>query len=62
MERLKGERQKQLKPLKEREKKIAEQGKGLERANTVLNSKLAEEDRPKLFKVRKCFHSKKKLM
>lgn len=54
LERLRRERQKQLKKLKEREKKIAEQGKGLERAITVLNSKLCEEDSPKLLKVR-CF-------
>lgn len=55
LERLGRERQKQLKQLKEREKKIAEQGRNLERAITVLNSKLAEEDSPKLLKVRKCF-------
>ncbi|TKS82277.1 Zinc-binding protein A33 [Collichthys lucidus] len=52
LERLRRERQKQLKQLKEREKKIAEQGKDLERAIAVLNSKLAEEDSPKLLKVR----------
>lgn len=56
LERLRREKQKQVKQLKEREKKIAEQGKDLERAITVLNSKLAEEDSPKLLKVRKCFH------
>ncbi|KAE8288995.1 Zinc-binding protein A33 [Larimichthys crocea] len=50
LERLRRERQKQLKQLKEREKKIAEQGKDLERAIAVLNSKLAEEDSPKLLK------------
>ncbi|XP_026226001.1 zinc-binding protein A33 [Anabas testudineus] len=50
MERLRRARQKQLKQLKEQEKKIAEQGKDLERAITVLNSKLAEEDSPKLLK------------
>ncbi|XP_018527861.1 zinc-binding protein A33 [Lates calcarifer] len=50
LERLRRERQKQLKQLKEREKKMAEQGKDLERAITVLNSKLAEEDSPKLLK------------
>uniref|UniRef100_A0A3P9K2Y4 Si:ch73-54f23.4 n=1 Tax=Oryzias latipes TaxID=8090 RepID=A0A3P9K2Y4_ORYLA len=48
LERLRRERQKQLKQLKEREKKIAAQGKDLENAITVLNSKLAEEDSPKL--------------
>ncbi|XP_028280284.1 zinc-binding protein A33 [Parambassis ranga] len=50
LERLRRERQKQLKQLKEKEKKIAAQGKDLERAITVLNSKLAEEDSPKLLK------------
>ncbi|KAM6910079.1 zinc-binding protein A33 isoform 1-T1 [Xenentodon cancila] len=50
LERLRRERQKQLKLLKEREKKIAAQGKDLERGITVLNSKLAEEDSPKLLK------------
>ncbi|XP_029359946.1 zinc-binding protein A33 [Echeneis naucrates] len=50
LERLRRERQKQLKQLKEREKKIAAQGRDLERAITVLNSKLAEEDSPKLLK------------
>ncbi|KAF1388125.1 hypothetical protein PFLUV_G00086980 [Perca fluviatilis] len=50
LERLRIERQKQLKQLKEREKKIAAQGRDLERAITVLNSKLAEEDSPKLLK------------
>ncbi|KAM3614669.1 uncharacterized protein V6R79_017808 [Siganus canaliculatus] len=50
LERLKKERQKQLKQLKDREKKIAQQGRDLERAITVLNSKLAEEDSPKLLK------------
>lgn len=52
LERLRSERQKQLKQLKEREKKIEAQGQDLERAITVLNSKLAEEDSPKLLKVR----------
>lgn len=55
LERLRRERQKQVKLLKGREKKIAEQGRDLERAIGVLNSKLAEEDSPKLLKVRKCF-------
>lgn len=55
LERLRRERQKQLKQLKEREKKIVEQERNLERAITVLNSKLAEEESPKLLKVRKCF-------
>lgn len=56
LERLRREKQRQLKQLKEREKKIAEQGRGLERAITVLNSKLAEDDSPKLLKVREHFH------
>ncbi|XP_068998525.1 zinc-binding protein A33 [Embiotoca jacksoni] len=50
LERLRRERQKQLKQLKGREKKISEQVKDLERGITVLNSKLAEEDSPKLLK------------
>ncbi|XP_021176042.2 zinc-binding protein A33 isoform X2 [Fundulus heteroclitus] len=50
LERLRRERQKQLKRLKEREKKIEAQGRDLERAIAVLNSKLAEEDSPKLLK------------
>ncbi|XP_042345314.1 zinc-binding protein A33 isoform X2 [Plectropomus leopardus] len=50
LERLRRERQKQVKQLKEREKKIAGQGRDLERAIAVLNSKLAEEDSPKLLK------------
>ncbi|XP_017270924.1 zinc-binding protein A33 [Kryptolebias marmoratus] len=50
LERLRRERQKQLKQLKEREKKIEAQGRDLERAITVLNGKLAEEDSPKLLK------------
>lgn len=53
LERLKRERQKQIKQLKEREKKIAQQGRDLEGAITVLNGKLAEEDSPKLLKVRR---------
>ncbi|KAM4581570.1 zinc-binding protein A33 [Odontesthes bonariensis] len=50
LERLRRERQKQLKQLKEREKKIAAQARDLESAITVLNSKLAEDDSPKLLK------------
>ncbi|CAK6966270.1 zinc-binding protein A33-like [Scomber scombrus] len=50
LERLRRVRQKQLKQLKEREKKIAEQERNLERAISVLNSKLAEEDSPTLLK------------
>ncbi|CAL8258293.1 unnamed protein product [Boreogadus saida] len=50
LERLRKARQKQVKQLRGRERKIAEQGKDLERAVTTLNSKLAEEDSPKLLK------------
>ncbi|KAM3873258.1 zinc-binding protein A33 [Diretmus argenteus] len=50
LERLRRERGKQVKLLKDREKKIALQGKDLERAITVLNSKLAEEDTPNLLR------------
>lgn len=53
LERLRREEQKQVKLLKQRERKIAAQGKDLERAIAVLNSKLCEEDSPKLLKVRK---------
>lgn len=42
-----------MKLLKQRERKIAEQGKGLEGTITVLNNKLREEDSPKLLKVSK---------
>ncbi|XP_056301124.1 zinc-binding protein A33 isoform X2 [Pseudoliparis swirei] len=48
LERLGRERQKQLKQLKERQKKIAAQGRDLERAIGVLNSKLTEENSPTL--------------
>ncbi|XP_072250064.1 E3 ubiquitin-protein ligase TRIM69 [Leuresthes tenuis] len=50
LERLRRVRQKQLKQLKEREKKIVAQARDLESAITVLNSKLAEDDSPKLLK------------
>ncbi|KAM4600464.1 zinc-binding protein A33 [Polymixia lowei] len=50
LERLKKESEKQLKLLKERERKIAAQGKDLERAISTLNSKLAEEETPKMLK------------
>eukprot|EP00066_Takifugu_rubripes_P014969 XP_011604235.1 PREDICTED: zinc-binding protein A33-like [Takifugu rubripes] len=50
LERLRREEQKQVKLLKQRERKIAAQEKDLERAITVLNSKLCEEDSPKLLK------------
>ncbi|XP_031708942.1 uncharacterized protein LOC116386674 [Anarrhichthys ocellatus] len=50
LERLSRERQKQLKQLKERNKKITEQGRDLDRAITVLNSKLAEENSPTLLR------------
>ncbi|KAM8846149.1 zinc-binding protein A33 [Synchiropus picturatus] len=50
LQRLERERQKLLKLLKEREKKIAEQGRQLETAIAVLNDKLAEEDSPRMLK------------
>lgn len=51
MERLKKEKEKRVKLLREREKKIAMQGRDLERGIAKLNNKLAEEDSPKLLKV-----------
>ncbi|KAM6936338.1 zinc-binding protein A33 isoform 3-T3 [Lycodopsis pacificus] len=51
MERLRRERQKQLTQLKERQKKITEQARDLDRAITVLNSKLAEENSSTLLRV-----------
>lgn len=51
LEHLRRERQKQLKQLKERERKIAGQGRDLEKAIAVLNNKLCDEDSPKLLKV-----------
>lgn len=51
MERLKKEKEKRVKLLREREKKIAMQGRDLERGIATLNNKLAEEDSPKLLKV-----------
>ncbi|XP_008293820.1 zinc-binding protein A33 isoform X2 [Stegastes partitus] len=50
LERLSREKKKQLKQLKDREKKIAEQGRDLQNAIAVLNSKLTEDDSPKLLK------------
>ncbi|KAJ7985616.1 hypothetical protein DPEC_G00353920 [Dallia pectoralis] len=50
LQRLKKEREKRVKMLKERERKIAMQGKDLEKAIETLNSKLAEEDSPSLLK------------
>ncbi|KAK5921768.1 hypothetical protein CgunFtcFv8_019101 [Champsocephalus gunnari] len=50
LERLQRERQKQVKQLKEREKKIAAQATDLETAIYVLNKKLTEEDHPKLLR------------
>ncbi|XP_046898818.1 zinc-binding protein A33 [Hypomesus transpacificus] len=50
LERMRRERERQVKLLREREKKIAEQGRDLERAIFTLNSKLAEEDSPKLLR------------
>lgn len=51
LERLRKERDRRVKLLKERERKIAMQGRDLERAIETLNSKLAEDDSPKLLKV-----------
>lgn len=51
LERLRKERERRVKLLKEREKKIAMQGRDLERAIENLNTKLAEDDSPKLLKV-----------
>lgn len=51
LERLRRERDRRVKALKEREKKIAMQGRDLERAIETLNCKLKEEDSPKLLKV-----------
>lgn len=51
LERLRKERDRRVKMLKERERKIAMQGRDLERAIETLNSKLAEDDSPKLLKV-----------
>ncbi|XP_028836817.1 zinc-binding protein A33 isoform X2 [Denticeps clupeoides] len=48
LERLRNEKQRRVKALKEREKKIAEQGRSLERAIETLNSKLREDESPKL--------------
>ncbi|XP_053288277.1 zinc-binding protein A33 [Pleuronectes platessa] len=50
VERLRRASQKQLRQLKEREKKIAAQGRDLDGAIRVLNSKLAEEDSATLLK------------
>lgn len=51
LERLKKERDRRIKILKEREKKIAMQGRDLEKAIETLNCKLREDDSPKLLKV-----------
>lgn len=51
LERLRKERDRRVKMLKERERKIAMQGRDLERAIETLNSKLTEDDSPKLLKV-----------
>ncbi|KAK7157586.1 hypothetical protein R3I93_008930 [Phoxinus phoxinus] len=50
LERLKKERERRVKILKEREKKIAMQGRDLEKAIETLNCKLREDDSPKLLK------------
>lgn len=51
LERLRKERDRRVKILKDREKKIAMQGRDLERAIETLNCKLREDDSPKLLKV-----------
>ncbi|TRY59463.1 hypothetical protein DNTS_024406 [Danionella cerebrum] len=51
LQRLRRERDKRVKILKDREKQIAMQGRDLEKAIEMLNSKLREDDSPKLFKV-----------
>ncbi|KAL1259293.1 hypothetical protein QQF64_009870 [Cirrhinus molitorella] len=50
LERLRKERDKRVKILKEREKKIAMQSRDLEKAIETLNCKLREDDSPKLLK------------
>ncbi|XP_062848833.1 zinc-binding protein A33 [Trichomycterus rosablanca] len=50
LERLRKEKDKRVKILKERERKIAMQGRELERAIETLNCKLAEDESPKLLK------------
>ncbi|KAA0703178.1 Zinc-binding protein A33 [Triplophysa tibetana] len=50
LERLRKERDRRVKIVKDREKKIAMQGRDLERAIETLNCKLREEDSPKLLK------------
>lgn len=51
LDRLRKEKDKRVKILKERERKIAIQGRELERAIDTLNCKLAEDESPKLLKV-----------
>ncbi|XP_055066587.2 zinc-binding protein A33 [Misgurnus anguillicaudatus] len=50
LERLRKERDRRVKILKDREKKIAMQGRDLERAIETINCKLREDDSPKLLK------------
>ncbi|XP_050987552.1 zinc-binding protein A33 [Labeo rohita] len=50
LERLRKERDRRVKILKEREKKIAMQSRDLEKAIETLNCKLREDDSPKLLK------------
>ncbi|KTG37819.1 hypothetical protein cypCar_00032119 [Cyprinus carpio] len=50
LERLRKERDKRVKILKEREKKFAMQSRDLEKAIETLNCKLREDDSPKLLK------------
>lgn len=51
IERLRKEKEKRISLLKERERKISMQGRNLEKAIETLNSKLQEEDSPRLLKV-----------
>lgn len=51
LERLSKERDRRVKILKEREKKIGMQSRDLEKAIETLNCKLREDDSPKLLKV-----------
>ena len=51
IERLRKEKEKRISLLKERERKISMQGRNLEKAIETLNSKLKEEDSPRLLKV-----------
>lgn len=51
LERLRKEKEKRINLLKERERKIAMQGRNLEKVVESLNYKLTEEDSPRLLRV-----------